>query len=382
MAAPEVTEVTETKVTEVTETEATTAAEVSGQVSLPAAVPGPAPVAGPAPMQAALQVPEQPPILITKAGAAADRADFSQIVDTATPPRRLEFVDKRSAVVLYVADSEVQPTRECVSTVAAISQATGRVAVGLIGNGEYAEAWRQEIDSTIPMGALDARMARTLVLLAEGPPRSSGENSRARRARNARAQLAQERSRGAGAAARLQRKMQLAAEEAVRDALRVVAEEPAGDQAELQSRAEDAAAQLRQRCSEELGFRVNTEVPAPERPARPSYVMEAVVAVASLGVAFGAVRILHGVLMWVGVPIVAAQLVALAVGLCVAVVAVGATIRRNARQRTAQWRANYLAHLRRRWAQSVETAVRESLGARGPGWRIEQLAEYTGASAR
>ena len=75
---------------------------------------------------------EQPPLLVTKAGDAADRADFSQIVDTATPPRRLEFVDKRSAVVLYFADSEVQPTRECVSTVAAISQATGRVAVCLL----------------------------------------------------------------------------------------------------------------------------------------------------------------------------------------------------------------------------------------------------------
>lgn len=126
-------------------------AEGPEQVRLPApaseAAPGPVLGAQPEP-----QVSEQPPLLVTKAGAAADRAEFSQIVDTATPPRRLEFVDKRSAVVLYVADSEVQPTRECVSTVAAISQATGRVAVGLIGNGEYAEAWRQEIDSTIPMG--------------------------------------------------------------------------------------------------------------------------------------------------------------------------------------------------------------------------------------
>lgn len=325
---------------------------------------------------------EQPPLLVTKAGDAADRADFSQIVDTATPPRRLEFVDKRSAVVLYVADSEVQPTRECVSTVAAISQATGRVAVGLIGNGEYAEAWRQEIDSTIPMGALDERMARTLVLLAEGPPRNSGETLSARRARNVRAQLAQERSRGAGAAARLQRKMQLAAESAVRDALQEVADGPADDQAELQGRAEVAATRLQQRCGDELGLHVEIPVPAPESPARPSYAMDALVAVASLGVAVGAVRIVHGVLMWVGVPTLAAQLAALAIGLGVAVVAVGATIRRNARQRTAQWRANYLAHLRRKWTQSVEMTVREALGARGPGWRIEQLAEYTGAPAR
>lgn len=356
-------------------------AEVSGQVSLPAPIPEVASASAPAP-QPEPQVLEQPPLLVTKAGTAADRADFSQVVDTAVPSRRLEFVDKRSAVVLYVADSEVQPTRECVSTVAAISQATGRVAVGLIGNGEHAEAWRQEIDSTIPMGALDERMARTLVLLAEGPPRNSGETLSVRRVRNVRAQLVQERSRGAGAAARLQRKMQLAAESAVRDALQEVADEPAGGQAELQGRAEDAAARLQQRCGDELGLCVEISVPAPESPTRPSYVMEALVAVASLGVAVGVVRIVHGLFMWIGVPMLAAQLVALAIGLCVAVVAVGATIRRNARQRTVQWRANYLAHLRRRWTQSAEVAVREALGARGPGWRIEQLAEYSGTSAR
>lgn len=325
---------------------------------------------------------QRPPVVVTKAGTAADRADFSQLVDVSAQPRRLEFVDKRSSVVLYVADSEVQPTRECVDTVAAIARATGRIAVGLIGNGDYAQAWRQEIDGAIPMGALDKRMARTLVLLAEGPPRNFGEGPSSRRARYARAQLAQERSRAAGAAARLQRRLQVAAESAVREALQELAEQEAADAESLRGHAESAAAQLKQRCGGELGLDVDTAVPAPERPARPNYVVEAVVAVASLGVAVAAVRVVHRLLTWVGLPPAVAVGAALVVGLIVAVVAVGATIRRNAKQRSAQWRANYLAHLRRRWQQAVEVAVREALGARGQGWRIEQLANYVGPTNR
>lgn len=325
---------------------------------------------------------ERPPIVVTKAGTAADRADFSQLIDVAEQPRRLEFVDKRSSVVLYVADSEVEPTRECVDTVAAIARATGRIAVGLIGNGDYAQAWRQEIDGAIPMGALDERMARTLVLLAEGPPRNFGEGPSARRARYARVQLAQERSRAAGAAARLQRRLQVAAESAVREALQDLAEEEAEDARALQGRAESAGARLKQQCGEELGLDVDTAVPTPERPARPNYVVEAVVALASLGVAVAAARIVHRLLTWVGMPSAVVIGAALSVGLVVAIVAVGATIRRNAKQRSAQWRANYLAHLRWRWQQAVEVAVREALGARGQGWRIEQLAEYVGPTNR
>ena len=45
----------------------------------------------------------------------------------------IEFVKYRAAVVLYLVDSGLEPTREDIDTIEAISQATGRIAVGLVG---------------------------------------------------------------------------------------------------------------------------------------------------------------------------------------------------------------------------------------------------------
>lgn len=324
----------------------------------------------------------KPPLPVTKAGVAADRADFSQVVDTVPSGRQLEFVDKRSSVVLYVIDSEVEPTRECIDTISAIAQATGRVAVGFIGSGEFASMWRQHVDGTIPMGNLDQRMARTLALLAEGPPRPAGESPVARRARCIRAHLAQERSRSAGAAAHLQRELQQGSDAHIKNALQRLAEVPVNNAVEMHEYADAAAAELSARCNEELGLHIDVAVPVPEAPSRPSLFTNGAKVAAAVGIAVGCFRITLMSLAWIGVTPQVATGVGIAVGLTVALGIVLATIRRNARQRTALWRANYLAQLRRGWQQAAELAVRETIGARGSGWRIRQLAEHAGISNR
>lgn len=327
---------------------------------------------------------------VTKAGPAANRADLSGVVDTGgvaggatggvagerKQARRIEFVDQRAAVVLYVADSDVEPTRECVETVEAIAEATGRVAVGLFGGGRFAELWRSAIPGRIPMGELDQRMGRTLVLLSDGPPRAVARPGALRRRQAIHSQLAAERSRRAGMAERARAHVRAGFERMVAQVLESVAEGSPRDEAELHRAGARAAAELSRWCGQQGVGAVEMEAPFPAPPVKANMLAEAVVAVMLLAAAAGVSRLLSAPLSWLGLSGVWVQVATVLVGVGFAALAVVATLRRNARQRRGQWVATYLARLRREWLHLAEGAVHARDPAGHRGWRVAQLAEH------
>nr|WP_162933210.1 hypothetical protein [Corynebacterium lactis] len=322
---------------------------------------------------------------VTKAGDAAQRADFSKVVDagagsgeTGTSEaggREIEFVDQRASVVLYVADSDVEPTRECVETIEAIAEATGRVAVGLIGAGEFGPSWRRAVPGQIPMGALDSKMGRTLVLLADGPPRALPHTASLRRRKAQQAQLVAERARRAEAAGRGHGQARASLDRALDEVLGRLALTEARQSTQLRAEATGAAREVAD-AAERLGLgEIRFEVPVPSPSERPNVLMEGVLSVMVVAAAMGVARLLATPMSWVGVTGLGAQVAMGAVGLVFAAVAIAASLRRNAKQRRIRWVAAYLSRLRRGWLRQLDGALAQRADSGRGSWRIAQLSE-------
>ena len=324
------------------------------------------------------------PLSVTRTGPAAEWADAS-----ALEAAGIRLVDGRTPVVLILVDGRVPPTRGDVDLVEAVSGATGRCAVGLdldldgsaggAGNAEGRalagrgcfDEWRDAIHVDVAVGPLDAAMARTLVLLAEGPARPVTPTPGQRRRALLGAQLSADRAGRARAADKRWRERKAAVPHAIADALEAIPKGAhpavAGD---LDALVSDAATVV----ADELALAEPPDAPAAADPPRHGVVADLGVALLTLGTAFGAGRLLAGPLEWVGLPGWAAGLVTgLAAAALAASLAIGARRRRIARER-AGWIAAHLGRVRRAWDRDLTSALRA--GSRPPpdGWRARHLA--------
>ena len=324
------------------------------------------------------------PLAVTRTGPAAEWADAS-----ALEAAGIRLVDGRTPVVLILVDGRVPPTRGDVDLVEAVSGATGRCAVGLdldldgsaggAGNAEGRalsgrgcfDEWRVAIHVDVAVGPLDAAMARTLVLLAEGPARPVTPTPGQRRRALLGAQLSADRAGRARAADKRWRERKAAVPHAIADALEAIPKGAhpavAGD---LDALVSDAATVV----ADELALAEPPDAPAAADPPRHGVVADLGVALLTLGAAFGAGRLLAGPLEWAGLPGWAAGLVTgLAAAALAASLAIGARRRRIARER-AGWIAAHLGRVRRAWDRDLTSALRT--GSRPPpdGWRARHLA--------
>ncbi len=346
------------------------------------------------------------PLRVTRTGPAQPYADLSAValpcgidnpdiggdaVAAGESVLEIEFVKYRAAVVLYLVDSGLEPTREDIDTIEAISQATGRIAVGLVGAGPWAALWREAITPAIPVGALDERMARTLVLLAEGPPRPEGVTHQGHWAHLRQRQVSAERSRRAAVAARIQSELHEDVRESVDAAVSALSGQPqtvtprrafsavsvlsgrSRETGELPQQIAQIAQELRQQWTQKLRTPVDIPEVRPPALSRRHYLSYVAVVIAALALAAGLGRTLHLGLTAAGMAPALAAVIAAGVNLaCGGIVAV-VGVRRKARGRRAHWQAEYLARVRRQWSQALLAATREVAGAPGVGWRLEQL---------
>ena len=330
---------------------------------------------------------------VTVTGPAADWADV-----TALRKAGVELADDRQAVVLILFDGRVPPERGDLELVHAVSAATGRCAVGLdldIGRGRTTAApsgaasptsaspaarpssdapdprpsadvfaaidpWRGAVHPDVPVGPLDAGMARTLRLLADGPANPMTPTPGQRRRALLATQL------GADRTGRIRaRDAELARRRAdvphgVADAIEKLAEELSGPPAVTGPGQVDAAAR---RAARELAAALDLPVvpanPAAPEPPRPGHLTDAGLGLLTLGALPGAVVD--------GAPIVAGTALA-------AAMAVAAGRRRKARQRAA-WIAAHLAKVRRSWERGARDALRGAAAPPADGWRARHLAD-------
>lgn len=346
---------------------------------------------------------------VTVTGPAADWADV-----TALRKAGVELADDRQAVVLILFDGRVPPERGDLELVHAVSAATGRCAVGLdldIGRGRTTAApsgaasptsaspaarpssdapdprpsadvfaaidpWRGAVHPDVPVGPLDAGMARTLRLLADGPANPMTPTPGQRRRALLATQL------GADRTGRIRaRDAELARRRAdvphgVADAIEKLAEELSGPPAVTGPGQVDAAAR---RAARELAAALDLPVvpanPAAPEPPRPGHLTDAGLGLLTLGAAVGAGRLLAEPLTLVGLPGAVVDGAPIVAGTALAAaMAVAAGRRRKARQRAA-WIAAHLAKVRRSWERGARDALRGAAAPPADGWRARHLAD-------
>lgn len=346
---------------------------------------------------------------VTVTGPAADWADV-----TALRKAGVELADDRHAVVLILFDGRVPPERGDLELVHAVSAATGRCAVGLdldIGRGRTTAApsgaasptsaspaarpsadvpdprpsadvfaaidpWRGAVHPDVPVGPLDAGMARTLRLLADGPANPMTPTPGQRRRALLATQL------GADRTGRIRaRDAELARRRAdvphgVADAIEKLAEELSGPPAVTGPGQVDAAARRAARgLAAALHLPVVPANPAAPEPPRPGHLTDAGLGLLTLGAAVGAGRLLAEPLTLVGLPGAVVDGAPIVAGTALAAaMAVAAGRRRKARQRAA-WIAAHLAKVRRSWERGARDALRGAAAPPADGWRARHLAD-------
>ena len=337
---------------------------------------------------------------VTVTGPAADWADV-----TALRKAGVELADDRHAVVLILFDGRVPPERGDLELVHAVSAATGRCAVGLdldIGRGRTTAApsgaasptsaspaarpsadvfaaidpWRGAVHPDVPVGPLDAGMARTLRLLADGPANPMTPTPGQRRRALLATQL------GADRTGRIRaRDAELARRRAdvphgVADAIEKLAEELSGPPAVTGPGQVDAAARRAARgLAAALDLPVVPANPAAPEPPRPGHLTDAGLGLLTLGAAVGAGRLLAEPLTLVGLPGAVVDGAPIVAGTALAAaMAVAAGRRRKARQRAA-WIAAHLAKVRRSWERGARDALRGAAAPPADGWRARHLAD-------
>lgn len=346
---------------------------------------------------------------VTVTGPAADWADV-----TALRKAGVELADDRQAVVLILFDGRVPPERGDLELVHAVSAATGRCAVGLdldIGRGRTTAApsgaasptsaspaarpssdapdprpsadvfaaidpWRGAVHPDVPVGPLDAGMARTLRLLADGPANPMTPTPGQRRRALLATQL------GADRTGRIRaRDAELARRRAdvphgVADAIEKLAEELSGPPAVTGPGQVDAAARRAARgLAAALDLPVVPANPAAPEPPRPGHLTDAGLGLLTLGAAVGAGRLLAEPLTLVGLPGAVVDGAPIVAGTALAAaMAVAAGRRRKARQRAA-WIAAHLAKVRRSWERGARDALRGAAAPPADGWRARHLAD-------
>ena len=355
---------------------------------------------------------------VTVTGPAADWADV-----TALRKAGVELAADRHAVVLIRCDGRVPPERGDLELVHAVSAATGRCAVGLdldIGRGRTTappsgaasptsaspaarpssdapaarpsadvpdprpsadvfaaiDPWRGAVHPDEPVGPLDAGMARTLRLLADGPANPMTPTPGQRRRALLATQL------GADRTGRIRaRDAELARRRAdvphgVADAIEKLAEELSGPPAVTGPGQVDAAAR---RAARGLAAALNLPVvpanPAAPEPPRSGHLTDAGLGLLTLGAAVGAGRLLSEPLTLVGLPGAVVDGAPIVAGTALAAaMAVAAGRRRKARQRAA-WIAAHLAKVRRSWERGARDALRGAAAPPADGWRARHLAD-------
>ena len=346
---------------------------------------------------------------VTVTGPAADWADV-----TALRKAGVELADDRHAVVLILFDGRVPPERGDLELVHAVSAATGRCAVGLdldIDRGRTTAApsgaasptsaspaarpssdapdprpsadvfaaidpWRGAVHPDVPVGPLDAGMARTLRLLADGPANPMTPTPGQRRRALLATQL------GADRTGRIRaRDAELARRRAdvphgVADAIEKLAEELSGPPAVTGPGQVDAAARRAARgLAAALDLPVVPANPAAPEPPRPGHLTDAGLGLLTLGAAVGAGRLLAEPLTLVGLPGAVVDGAPIVAGTALAAaMAVAAGRRRKARQRAA-WIAAHLAKVRRSWERGARDALRGAAAPPADGWRARHLAD-------
>lgn len=346
---------------------------------------------------------------VTVTGPAADWADV-----TALRKAGVELADDRHAVVLILFDGRVPPERGDLELVHAVSAATGRCAVGLdldLGGGRTTTApsgaasptsaspaarpssdapaarpsadvfaaidpWRGAVHPDVPVGPLDAGMARTLRLLADGPANPMTPTPGQRRRALLATQL------GADRTGRIRaRDAELARRRAdvphgVADAIEKLAEELSGPPAVTGPGQVDAAARRAARgLAAALDLPVVPANPAAPEPPRPGHLTDAGLGLLTLGAAVGAGRLLAEPLTLVGLPGAVVDGAPIVAGAALAAaMAVAAGRRRKARQRAA-WIAAHLAKVRRSWERGARDALRGAAAPPAAGWRARHLAD-------
>ncbi|MEJ6020208.1 hypothetical protein [Corynebacterium sp. H113] len=339
-------------------------------------------------------------VMVTRTGPAASWADYSamaEVMDDEGVPL-VELVSSRCAVVLIVVDGTVPPVRSELDLVSAVSGATGRCAVGLAGSVTPGDsswlAWRRAVDPSIPVGALDAAMVRTLVLLGEGPSHPLSPTPLEKRRDLLRKQLAGEQEfREAQLSEQPERPTASDDSHHLAEAMDQLSASitALGDAKTLSPRMlATATKRTGDRLAERLGLAEPLPCPTPKQLAKPSYGMEIAAGVLAFGASMGVGRMIVEPLELLGIGSAVAHGAAVVVGvLLAAVVAVGGG-RRKAQHRKMAWAAQHVATVRKQWTRHIAVCRRSettnsSTGmahsqvghgsghARSPGWRERAL---------
>lgn len=366
------------------------------------------------PLTTAPLVPEKPaesaPVVVTATGPAAARAEQKVLPSLAANHKHhIRFVDTRSSVVLFIVDGKLEPTRAELATVTAVSQATGRIAVGLYcGDVQpgcelsvtHADAWRAAVPAQIPVGGLDSKMVRTLTLLNAGPASSiSPSFAQQRRAHLAEMYL-QQKEWSAQQVATIHHRQRQQAAAAVMGAISALVEtaDRAGITRDVLMKPEQrinrlyrvasrSASNVAGSVADAAGHFVGDSqqlnedtfagpFPVVEPRNVPPWLssVDLVMSIFMLGAAASIGRLLSAPLEWLGVGESLAQAAGICCGLLLAAAAIALTIRRKAQAALRQWFADYLSQLRNAWDGEVATVLAEC-SASIPDWRLAQLNE-------
>lgn len=323
------------------------------------------------------------PLEVTRTGPAAGWADAS-----ALEAAGVRLVDGRTPVVLVLVDGRIPPDRGDVDLVEAVSGATGRCAVGLDLDARAGAAaaegapgaatdsgcfdeWRDAIHVDVAVGPLDAAMARTLKLLAEGPARPITPTPGQRRRALLGAQLSADRAGRARAVDKQLRERKATVPHAIADALEGIGRDAPPDAA---GDVDEAVARAAVTLAEVLGLPGRPETPAAPEPPKPGFFTDVGVGLLTLGAALGAGGMLGGPLQWAGLPAWAIAVVTGLAGAALAAsLAIGGRRRRIARER-AGWVAAHLARVRRAWDRDIAAMLRAESRPPPDGWRARHLA--------
>ena len=351
------------------------------------------------------------PIVVTATGPAAARAEREVLPRLATEHQQeIRFVDTRSSVVLFIVDGVLEPTRAELATITAISQATGRVAVGLYVDrapveGEVtpgaqkivADAWRAAIPAQIPVGGLDTKMVRTLTLLHSGPANSISPSFAQQRRAHLAEMLMQQREFSAQQVSTIHQRQRRQTGAAVTQAISELVDDAARAgitrdvlmkpeqrvnrlyrvSSRAAGRVADAVWESVGQSPQSLSDTVSESFPVTEpRSVPPRFSSaEIVMSIFMLGAAASVGRLLSVPLEWRAVPGLLTQTIGVCVGLLLATAASALTIRRKAHATLRQWFVEYLAQLRAAWESEVAIVLAEHSGS-VPNWRLTQLNDH------
>lgn len=321
---------------------------------------------------------DAPPLEVTRTGPAAEWADTS-----ALEAAGVRLVDGRTPVVLVLVDGRVPPDRGDVDLVEAVSGATGRCAVGLdldghAGAGSGAgpaagclDQWRDAIHVDVAVGPLDATMARTLKLLAEGPARPITPTPGQRRRALLAAQLSADRAGRARAVDKQLRERKATMPHAIADALEGIGR---GTPPTSPEEVDEAVARAAVTVAETLGLPGPPETPTAPEPPKPGIFTDVGVGLLTLGAALGAGGMLGGLLQWAGLPAWAVAAVTAVAGVALAASLVIAGRRRRIARDRAGWVAAHLARVRRTWDRDIAAMLRAESRPPPDGWRARHFA--------